>query len=70
MLCVKNILKLRIIRVTVSENNGEIEFLRQVVPGGTNRSYGIQVAKMAGLPNSVISRAQSTYEQDAERLFR
>jgi DNA mismatch repair protein MutS len=46
-------------QVTVSENNNEIEFLRQVVPGGTNRSYGIQVAKMAGLPKLVITRAQS-----------
>ncbi|MFH0703149.1 MAG: DNA mismatch repair protein MutS [bacterium] len=46
-------------KVTVSENEGEIEFLRQVLPGGTNKSYGIQVAKMAGLPNSVISRAQN-----------
>lgn len=46
-------------QITVSENNAEIEFLRQVIPGGTSKSYGIQVAKMAGLPNSVISRAQS-----------
>ncbi|HBH18438.1 MAG TPA: DNA mismatch repair protein MutS [Cyanobacteria bacterium UBA9579] len=46
-------------QVTVRENNHEIEFLRQVIPGGTNRSYGIQVAKMAGLPNSVISRAEN-----------
>ena len=46
-------------QVTVSDNDGEIEFLRQVVPGGTNKSYGIQVAKMAGLPNLVISRAES-----------
>ena len=45
-------------QVTVSENDNEIEFLRQVMPGGTNRSYGIQVAKMAGLPNMVIDRAQ------------
>lgn len=46
-------------QVTISDIGGEIEFLRQVVPGGTSRSYGIQVAKMAGLPNSVISRAES-----------
>ena len=46
-------------QVTVSENDGEIEFLRQVVPGGTSRSYGIQVAKMAGLPDTVVSRAQN-----------
>lgn len=46
-------------RITISENEGEIEFLRQVVQGGTSRSYGVQVAKMAGLPLSVISRAES-----------
>lgn len=45
-------------RITISENDGEIQFLHKVVPGGASRSYGIQVAKMAGLPNSVISRAQ------------
>jgi DNA mismatch repair protein MutS len=46
-------------RITISDNDGKIEFLRQVVPGGTSKSYGIQVAKMAGLPNQVISRAES-----------
>ena len=45
--------------MTIEEKNGEIKFLRKVVPGGTSRSYGIQVAKMAGLPESVISRAQT-----------
>lgn len=45
-------------RITISENNGEIEFLRKVVAGGASRSYGIQVAKMAGLPKEVISRSQ------------
>lgn len=45
-------------RVTVSDNDGEIEFLRRVVQGGASKSYGIHVAKMAGLPNSVVIRAQ------------
>jgi DNA mismatch repair protein MutS len=45
-------------RITVSEQDGEIEFLRKIVPGGTSRSYGIQVAKMAGLPGTVIKRSQ------------
>ena len=45
-------------RITISENNGEIEFLRKVVSGGASRSYGIQVAKMAGLPSEVINRSQ------------
>lgn len=45
-------------RITVSEQNGEIEFLRKIVQGGTSKSYGIQVAKMAGLPNAVIKRSE------------
>lgn len=45
-------------RITISEENGEIEFLRKIVQGGASKSYGIQVAKMAGLPNSVIDRSQ------------
>ena len=45
-------------RITISEENGEIEFLRKVVQGGASKSYGIQVAKMAGLPQAVVSRSQ------------
>ncbi len=45
-------------RITISEENGEIEFLRKVVQGGASKSYGIQVAKMAGLPGAVIKRSQ------------
>ena len=44
-------------RMTIEEKDGEIKFLRQVVPGGASRSYGIQVAKMAGLPEEVILKA-------------
>ena len=43
--------------VSVSENKGEIVFLRHIVRGGSDRSYGIHVARLAGLPNSVINRA-------------
>ena len=45
-------------RITISEENGEIEFLRKIVPGSASKSYGIQVAKMAGLPKSVVSRSE------------
>ena len=45
-------------RITISEENGEIEFLRKIVQGGASKSYGIQVAKMAGLPNAVIKRSE------------
>ena len=45
-------------RITISEENGHIEFLRKIVQGGASKSYGIQVAKMAGLPNSVVKRSE------------
>jgi DNA mismatch repair protein MutS len=45
--------------VAVREWNDEIVFLHKVRPGGTDRSYGIQVARVAGLPASVIARARA-----------
>ena len=45
-------------RVTISETDGKIEFLRKIVQGGASKSYGIHVAQMAGLPNSVVKRSQ------------
>jgi DNA mismatch repair protein MutS len=44
--------------VRVKEWQGEVVFLHEVVPGAADRSYGIQVAKLAGLPPSVIERAK------------
>jgi len=45
--------------VAVREWNDEIIFLHKVRPGGTDRSYGIQVARLAGLPPAVIARAKA-----------
>jgi DNA mismatch repair protein MutS len=42
----------------VKEWHGDVVFLHEVVPGAADRSYGIQVAKLAGLPASVIARAK------------
>jgi len=44
--------------VSVKETGGGIVFLRKVDPGAADRSYGIEVAKLAGLPNEVIERAR------------
>jgi DNA mismatch repair protein MutS len=44
--------------IVVKEWNDEIIFLRKLVEGGTNRSYGIQVARLAGIPLAVIGRAK------------
>ncbi len=44
--------------IAVKEWNDEIIFLHQLVEGGTNRSYGIQVARLAGMPEPVVKRAK------------
>jgi len=44
--------------VVVSERNDQIVFLRKIVPGSADKSYGIQVARLAGLPGEVIDRAK------------
>jgi DNA mismatch repair protein MutS len=44
--------------VAVTEERGEVIFLRKIIPGGVDKSYGIHVGKLAGLPKSVIHRAQ------------
>jgi DNA mismatch repair protein MutS len=57
--------------VAVREYGDEIVFLHQIVEGGTDRSYGIQVARLAGVPQEVIDRAKqllSEIESDAEHL--
>lgn len=54
-------------QVLVKECGDHVEFIRSVVPGGASRSYGIQVAKMAGLPPSVIDRATHLMAQMEKR---
>ncbi|WP_319410043.1 DNA mismatch repair protein MutS [uncultured Desulfosarcina sp.] len=49
--------------IAVKEWNDEIIFLRKLVEGGTNRSYGIQVARLAGIPESVIRRSKKILAQ-------
>jgi len=44
--------------VAVAGEGDRVVFLHKIVPGGTDRSYGIHVAQLAGLPRSVINRAQ------------
>jgi DNA mismatch repair protein MutS len=50
-------------RVAVQERDGDVVFLRKIVPGGADRSYGIHVAKLAGLPTVVVNRAQEVLAQ-------
>ncbi len=45
-------------RITAKEQGEDVIFLRKIVPGGADRSYGVAVAKLAGLPKSMIARAR------------
>jgi len=49
--------------IAVKTRGEEIIFLRKIVPGGADRSYGIEVAKLAGLPDKVVARARAVLEQ-------
>ncbi len=51
--------RIRNLSVAVKEWNDEIVFVRRVIPGAADRSYGIQVARLAGLPLTVIDRAKT-----------
>ncbi|HWL16273.1 MAG TPA: DNA mismatch repair protein MutS [Opitutus sp.] len=55
----KHLPRLRNFSVAVKEWNDDIVFVRRVIPGAADRSYGIQVARLAGLPLSVIERAKT-----------
>ncbi len=59
------------VHVAVQEAGNEIIFLRRVAPGSADKSYGIEVARLAGLPNAVISRAREilrVHEKGEEQL--
>lgn len=58
--------------VLVQENQKEVVFLRKLVPGQTDKSYGIEVAKMANFPDAIIRRAQevlNTLEEEKSKHF-
>ncbi len=54
--------RVRNLHVSVREWNDEVVFLHRILPGRTNRSYGIHVARLAGVPDRVIERAQELLE--------
>jgi DNA mismatch repair protein MutS len=59
------------VHVSVKETPSEIIFLRKVEPGSADKSYGIEVARLAGLPRSVIERAREVlkrHEQSEHEL--
>ena len=50
-------------QVMVKEQDGQVHFIRSVIPGGASRSFGVQVARMAGLPGKIIERAENLMNQ-------
>ncbi len=67
----ENMPRVRNYNIAVREWKDRIIFLRKLIPGGTSRSYGIQVARIAGLPENIISRAKeilSDLEQSASSI--
>ncbi len=53
--------------MAVKEQGSEVVFLRKVVPGRASKSYGIQVARLAGVPHAVVSRAEEVLSDIEER---
>jgi DNA mismatch repair protein MutS len=67
--------RVRNMNVAVAEEYGRIVFLRRIVPGGADRSYGVHVAELAGLPKAVVQRAREVLREledgangDAKRM--
>jgi DNA mismatch repair protein MutS len=58
--------RVRAYNVAVAEEEGHVVFLRKIVPGGADKSYGIHVAQLAGIPRQVVRRAEEVLE-DLER---
>lgn len=54
--------RLRNYNVAVKEEGDQIVFLRKILPGGADKSYGIQVARLAGIPKTVINRAKEALQ--------
>jgi len=49
--------------IAVKKRGDQMIFLRKIVPGATDDSYGVEVAKLAGLPNAVVSRAREILDE-------
>ncbi|HNX26354.1 MAG TPA: DNA mismatch repair protein MutS [Phycisphaerae bacterium] len=56
------------LNIAVREWKGDVIFLHKIIPGGTDRSYGVHVAKLAGVPKDVINRAQAILPQMQAQL--
>jgi DNA mismatch repair protein MutS len=55
--------RIKNVSAAIRESNGQVVFLRRIVAGGASKSYGIDVARLAGLPRSVIARSRQLLAQ-------
>ena len=55
--------RVRNYNIAVSEEGGKVVFLRKIIPGGADKSYGIHVAQLAGLPKAVVHRAEEVLSE-------
>lgn len=58
------------LNVAVKEFGDKIIFLKKIIPGGADKSYGVHVAEMAGLPRAVIQRARELLQKHSDTKFR
>jgi len=66
----ENLKRVKNYHIAVKEEGHELVFLRKIVPGATDRSYGIHVAKLAGIPEKVIERANEVLKElEREDIF-
>ena len=54
-------------RIEVKEKNGKVMFLRNIIKGGADRSYGIEVAKLAGLPKEILKESRKILHRLEQR---
>jgi DNA mismatch repair protein MutS len=55
--------RVRAYNVAVTEEQGQVVFLRKIMPGGADKSYGVHVAQLAGIPRQVVRRAEEILEE-------
>jgi DNA mismatch repair protein MutS len=55
--------RVRACNVAVAEEQGQVVFLRKIIPGGADKSYGIHVAQLAGIPRQVVRRAEEVLQE-------
>src|SRR5207237_2496906 len=63
----KSLPRIQCMNVAVTEEEGKVVFLHKIVPGGADKSYGVQVEQLAGIPRPVIHRAEEILAELAQK---